>query len=198
MQMSPPDDLIVFDLETTGFSPRWHEIIQIAAVRLRPDGEIRDTFSTYVRPGRSIPAHITELTGITDTDVLNAPSSSDALCAFARFVGNSAATTLVAHNGHRFDLRFLAETCARHALPTRPVGFIDSLWLSKKLWPAEPLHNLDVIIERLGLTAETLAHPRHDARTDVHLLATVTRHMLQRLSPRDYTESLVPATLAAA
>jgi len=190
MQSSLPD-LVVFDLETTGLSPRWHEIIQIAAVRLDADGVFGAAFSTYVRPRRPIPAHITNITGITNADVADAPAPEDALRAFAGFVADTGPdATLVAHNGHRFDLRFLAETSARHGLATRPVAFIDSLWLSKKLWPECALHNLDAISERLAISADALAHPRHDARADVHLLATAVRHMLDQLYPSHCTETL--------
>ncbi|WP_043587721.1 3'-5' exonuclease [Geminisphaera colitermitum] len=176
-------NLVIFDLETTGFSPRWNDIIQIAAVRL-VDGRISDeTFSTYVSPRRPVPDHITELTGITDADVADAPETSDALRAFARFVGDVGPTTLVAHNGHRFDMRFIAESCTLHGLPMRPIRFIDSIWLSKKLWPAESLHNLDVIVERLGIETGITGHRRHDARADVHLLANAVRRMIQNLFP---------------
>ncbi|RRJ98928.1 3'-5' exonuclease [Opitutaceae bacterium TAV4] len=185
-------NLVIFDLETTGFSPRWNDIIQIAAVRL-VDGRISDeTFSTYVSPRRPVPDHITELTGITDADVADAPETSEALRAFARFAAGENGrenTTLLAHNGHRFDMRFIAESCAQHGLPMRPVRFIDSIWLSKKCWPAESLHNLDVIVERLGIDPGATGHRRHDARADVHLLANAVRHMLRRLRPEEATGS---------
>ena len=179
-------DLVIFDIETTGYSPRWHEIIQIAAVRLDPLGVVGDVYSTYVRPDRAIPAHITELTGITDADVADAPSSTEALRAFAHFVGNNG--TLLAHNGHRFDMRFIAETSRRCGLPQRTCRFLDSLWLSKKLWPTEPFHNLDAIISRLGISDAGLAHSRHDARADVHLLADAVRRMLLELCPDNRLE----------
>ena len=89
-------NLVIFDLETTGFSPRYHEIIQIAAVRMR-HGEIvaTDRFETFVRPQNAIPGEITELTGITDSDVADAPEPPEALMALSRFVGDD---TLIAHN----------------------------------------------------------------------------------------------------
>ncbi|EIP97784.1 DNA polymerase III epsilon subunit-like 3'-5' exonuclease [Opitutaceae bacterium TAV1] len=179
-------DLVIFDLETTGFSPRWHDIIQIAAVRLRGGRTPGETFSTYVRPRCPVPESITDLTGITDADVADAPGTPDALRAFARFVAGENGrenTTLLAHNGHRFDMRFIAESCAQHGLPTCPVRFIDSIWLSKKCWPAESLHNLDVIVERLGIDPGATGHRRHDARADVHLLANAVRRMIQNLFP---------------
>lgn len=181
---------VVFDLEATGFSPDRHEIIQIAAVRLAADGSRADTFSTYVRPRVPVPRHITVLTGIRNTDVAGAPAAPDALRAFARFVEEASAAgegdadrILVAHNGYRFDLPFIAAACARHALPLRPVRFIDSIWLARSLWPAESLHNLDAVAGRLGIDVTSSRYCRHDARSNVHLLATAVRRMVQHLYP---------------
>jgi DNA polymerase III alpha subunit (gram-positive type) len=170
-------NLVIFDLETTGFSPRYHEIIQIAAIRMR-HGEIvaADRFETFVRPQNAIPDEITELTGITNRDVCDAPVPSAALTAFSRFVGDA---TLVAHNGRRFDLPFVRECCFRHQLPLREVPFIDSMTFSRRIWVNERSHNLDVVIERLDLSTKGLR--RHDARGDVWILAEAVRCMWQRL-----------------
>lgn len=169
--------LVIFDLETTGFSPCRHEIIQIAAVRMR-HGEIDATerFATFLRPRHGLPRFITEITGITFREVRDAPAPETALAAFSAFVGDA---TLVAHNGSRFDLRFLRESCLRYRLPLREAPFFDSLALSRQLWRDEVSHNLDAIIERLGLSLEN--RRRHDARGDVLLLAEAIRAMWPRL-----------------
>ena len=170
-------NLVIFDLETTGFSPRYHEIIQIAAIRMR-HGEIvaADRFETFVRPKNAIPDEITELTGITDRDVADAPEPPEALLALSRFVGDA---TLVAHNGRRFDLPFVRECSFRHRLPLREVPFIDSMTLSRRVWKAERTHNLNAVIERLDLSTKGLR--RHDARGDVWILAEAVRCMWMRL-----------------
>jgi DNA polymerase III epsilon subunit-like protein len=170
-------NLVIFDLETTGFSPRYHEIIQIAAIRMC-HGEIvaADRFETFVRPERDIPDEITELTGISNRDVCDAPKPTEALPALSRFVGDA---TLVAHNGRRFDLPFVRECCFRHRLPLREVPFIDSMALSREIWKAERVHNLDAVIERLDLSTNGLR--RHDARGDVWILAEAVRCMWKRL-----------------
>jgi len=174
--------LVIFDLETTGYSPRYHEIIQIAAVRMR-HGRIssKERFETFVRPQKTIPGFISGLTGITDRDVRDAPEPPAALIAFSQFVGDA---TLVAHNGRRFDLPFVRECCLRHQLPLREVPFIDSTALSREVWADERTHNLDAVTERLGLSAEGLR--RHDARGDVWILAEAVRCMWRRLgTPSD-------------
>lgn len=173
----PTMHLVIFDLETTGFSPRLHEIIQIAAVRMR-HGEVLATerFATFVRPQSAVPAHITEITGISGRDVRHAPEPASCLAAFSRFVGDA---TLVAHNGRRFDMPFLRESSTRHGLPLREVKFFDSMDLSRRLWAGEPSHSLDAVAERLRLSMKDLR--RHDARGDVQLLASAVVNMWQRL-----------------
>ncbi len=189
--------LFVLDLKTTGFSPDRHEIIQIAAARLGPDCAIAETFATYVRPRDCLPWHVTLLTGIRNGDVANAPTAPEALRALGRFVGNvgeipaGLAEPLVAsHDGRHFALRFISAACARHALPVRPVRYIDSLQLARILWPAERLHNLDALAGRLGLDVNAKAYRDHDARADVRLLSAVMRRMLRLLPPTSLLQHL--------
>lgn len=81
-------EVIVFDLETTGLKPATEEITEIAAVLVR-DGQIIDSFQTYVNPHKHIPAEITELTGISDETVAGAPELSEAGPKFLAFGGGS-------------------------------------------------------------------------------------------------------------
>lgn len=92
-------NIVIFDLETTGFSPSANEIIQIAGVRMR-GGRIleEEAFATFVKPTSPIPWFITECTGITDAQVQNAPTAADALVNFSRFIGDA---TLIAHSTFR-------------------------------------------------------------------------------------------------
>lgn len=175
-------DLIIFDLETTGLSPAMHEIIQIAAVRMRVGvWREEEKFETFVRPARRVPSFITGLTGITQSDVAGAPLPAEALRAFSRFVGKE--STMVAHNGGRFDVPFLRESCLRHRLALRETTFIDSCGLSRQLWGGRGGHGLDAVMSRLGLSAAGLR--RHDARGDVALLGRAVSEMWQRLQSQD-------------
>jgi DNA polymerase III subunit epsilon len=170
---------VIFDLETTGLYPDGCEIIQIAATRFRP-GEVvtGDSFFSYCRPSRPIPRFISEYTGITDRDVRQAPQPIEVLAQFSRFVRDS---VIMAHNGHRFDIKFLECTCARHRANVRTVASIDTISFSKRLFGSArgTGHSLDRVLERLGLRAEN--YRRHDARGDIAALADSVRIMWQRL-----------------
>ena len=95
------DTYIVFDLETTGFSPSVNRIIEIGAVKVE-SGKITERFSTFVNPDVPIPFRIEELTGINDNMVLDAPRIDEVLPEFLEFCGDA---VMVAHNAS-FDMSF--------------------------------------------------------------------------------------------
>lgn len=172
--------LIIFDLETTGLRPCLHQIIQIAAVKVKNgEWDKGELFDSYVRPEHCIPSFITKLTGITQAEVADAPLPRDVLTRFSEFVGTNA--TLIAHNGLRFDMRFIAENCKRLGMPVRETSALDSRDFSRKIWGGRGGHGLDAVLARLGLSSEGVK--RHDARGDVQLLARAVRQMWERLTP---------------
>ncbi|TGU70406.1 ATP-dependent helicase DinG, partial [Mesorhizobium sp. M00.F.Ca.ET.186.01.1.1] len=97
--------LLVVDFETTGSHPRQGDsIIQIGAVAI-DDGQITECFSTLIHPGQDIPPFITQLTGITNEMVADAPTLEEVFPTFLRLLDGRA---FVAHNAS-FDLQFLQE-----------------------------------------------------------------------------------------
>ncbi len=190
---------VIFDLETTGFSPTWNEIIQIAALRMC-DGKIcwEDSFSTFVRPNRRVPGFITDITGITNDDVREAPCSTEALMSFSCFASDA---ILLGHNARRFDMPFIRESCARHNLPVRPARFVDSMDFSRQIWGGRAGHGLDAIMERLEIPGDVDA--RHTAPGDVAILAAAVLRMWTlhspgfQLCPVDCESGFLPALSAA-
>ena len=172
-------NFVIFDLETTGLSPNYHEIIQIAGVRIS-SGAGRcaraEEFSTYVRPTGAIPEIISEITGIYDEHVADATQ----LLYSAYFAQDA---TLVAHNGSRFDMRFIRVAGVRHGLAMREVEFVDTLTLARSLWGYRGPHNLDAIAERLGISTE--GRCRHNALGDVQILADAFLRMVEAQSAAD-------------
>ena len=172
-------DFVIYDLETTGLSPDWHEIIQIAAMKFRHGKLIRsESFFSYAQPAHSIPAFITSYTGITNRHVAGAPPPHEVLIQFSQFAN---AAKLIAHNGHRFDSKFLAATCLRRGIATKEVPAIDSINLSRRLFGTTrgTGHSLDRVLSRCGISKEGFA--RHDARGDVELLGLAVEIMWQKL-----------------
>jgi DNA polymerase III epsilon subunit family exonuclease len=170
---------VIYDLETTGLYPDSDDFIQIAAVRYH-DGRViaEDEFFSFARPRRRISSFIESYTGIGNHHVVGAPSPEEVMCAFSAWVGDS---TLIAHNGLRFDSKFLAATSDRCGRATREVSCIDSIHISKMLFGKTrgTGHSLDVVKARLGLAESTLR--RHDARGDVDILARAVATMQQKL-----------------
>jgi len=173
------DSFVIYDLETTGLSPDADEFIQIAAVRFQAGGLCpEDSFFSFARPRQRISSFITGYTGISNDDVRHAPYPEEVLCQFGRWAQTS---TLIAHNGLRFDSKFLTATCQRHQLPARDVECIDSIHISKMLYGSTrgTGHSLDHLKSRLGLRDTALR--RHDARGDVDLLGRAVEEMSRQL-----------------
>ena len=167
---------VVFDLETTGFSPRQNRIIEIGAVKVE-HGKITGRFSEFVNPGVPIPARITELTGIKESMVEGAAPIEEVLPAFLEFAEDC---VLVAHNAS-FDISFIKENCAR--LNTG-YGFthLDTLQLSRMLFPEQGKHTLDAIAKFLGIS---LLH-HHRAVDDAECTAEIFIKFLNMLEEKGY------------
>lgn len=141
------DEIVCFDIETTGLKVQREAITEIGAVVLK-NGQITDTFQTFVNPGRRLTPEIIGLTGITDAMLADAPPPEEALAAFLKFVDGR---PLAAHNAE-FDIGFIRAGCRRAGLEFDPT-YIDSLILAQNLLPELHKHKLDIVAEHLDLPA---------------------------------------------
>ena len=139
------DEIICFDIETTGLKVTQEAITEIGAVRLR-NGEIVETFQTFVDPERRLTPEIIGLTGITDDMLRGAPKLKDALTAFLAFAGDA---PLAAHNAE-FDISFIRAGCRKCSIPFEPT-YIDTLILAQNLLPGLGKYKLDIVAEHLQL-----------------------------------------------
>ena len=139
------DEIVCFDIETTGLKVTQEAITEIGAVRLR-NGEIVETFQTFVDPERRLTPEIIGLTGITDEMLRGAPKLKGALTAFLTFAGGA---PLAAHNAE-FDISFIRAGCRKCGIPFEPT-YIDTLILAQNLLPGLGKYKLDIVAEHLQL-----------------------------------------------
>ncbi len=165
-------DIIAFDLETTGLNAKNCRITEIGAVRLR-GLEIIDKFGTFVNPGQHIPSKITEITGITDEMVENAPEESEAIAKFFEFCGDT--KILSAHNA-AFDMSFLSAACKRCGCACDFTS-LDTLALSRAMFPDMKNHKLDTVTSYLKLPSFN----HHRAVDDAVALAYILIEELRRM-----------------
>ena len=171
------DEMIVFDLETTGLSNRTCKIIEIGAVKIK-GGEIIEEFNMFVDPECEISEEITNLTSITNDDVKGAPKEKEALEAFMEFVGDR---LLIAHNAN-FDVGFIRVAAERCNIPFTN-SYLDTVGLSKYVNPELTKHKLNIIAEHYNL--EEFHH--HRACDDARTLAYIFFVMLDRLKSEGVT-----------
>lgn len=172
MQDAPLDDtFICFDIETTGLSPIRDKITEIGAVKV-VNGEITDTFSTFANPEIPIPAKITQLTGITDDMVKDAPSQREAVKAFLEFAGGN---VLVAHNAP-FDTSFIRRACENMGEEYCCTS-IDTVAIARAILPDIKNVKLDTVANYLRLG--NFNH--HRATDDATILAKIFISLCTRL-----------------
>lgn len=153
---------VCVDLETTGLNPKYEKIIEIGAVKV-VEGQVVDTFSTFVNPGRKLEERITELTGITQQHVEDAPDIEQVLPGFLEFCGDFALL------GHRilFDYSFLKKAAVNQKLTFEKKG-IDTLRIARRFLPELPHRTLPYLCEHYGIVHQ--AHRAlHDAEATCRL-----------------------------
>ncbi len=154
---------VVFDIETTGFSPVNNRIIEIGAVRVE-NGSITDRFSAFVNPDVPIPYEIEKLTGIRDDMVMGEPQIDVILPQFLQFCEGA---VLVAHNAG-FDMSFIMENCDRMDI-AHDFTYVDTVGIARVLLPGQAKHTLDAVAKTLGVSLEN----HHRAVDDAEATAEI-------------------------
>ena len=166
---------VVFDIETTGFSPLKNLIIEIGAVRVE-EGRIVDKFSSFVNPDVPIPFEIEKLTGINDNMVLDAPKIDRVLPEFLEFCRGA---VMVAHNAG-FDISFIKENARQQGLEFNPT-VLDTVSLARVLLPNLNRFKLDTVAKELKIN---LAN-HHRAVDDAGATAEIFVRFIKMLKERD-------------
>jgi len=149
---------VVFDTETTGFSPTTDRIVELGAVKFR-NGEVVEEKSWLINPGRKIPYWATKVHGITDEEVKNEPAFADIYPEFLEFISGS---VLIAHNA-KFDISFVKAEATRagRELPANKV--IDSLALFRKWYPKSSSHSVAAVAKHAAVRTDTLHRAAADS-----------------------------------
>ena len=174
MGQSFADTFVVFDLETTGFSPSKNQIIEIGAVKV-VNGSITERFSTFVNPKVPIPFEIEQLTSINDDMVLDAPTIDEILPKFMEFCQDA---VMVAHNAD-FDMSFIKHNCSALGLDCEKT-VLDTVALSRVLLPSLNRFKLDTVAKALNVS---LAH-HHRAVDDAACTAEIFVKLVEMLRDR--------------
>ena len=172
--ISMPDTYTVIDIETTGLDSRFCEIIELSALRYS-NGSLIDSFTTLVKPAEPIDDFITDLTGITNDLVSDAPAISDAIKNFYNFVGSD---ILVGYNVH-FDINFIYDVLQdTHGLDFTN-SFVDVMRFAKKLLPDLKNHKLETVADHYKVSS-----PAHRSYADCETATLVIKlcFLMQSLS----------------
>ncbi len=167
-------DYTLFDLETTGISSVYDEIIEISAVKVR-GGKVVSEFSRLVNPGRHIPEGASAVNNITDDMVAAAPVFSEVLPDFLDFIGDD---ILVGHNIAAFDMKFIYRDCLKFQGGTLSNDYIDTLRLAKIIFPDWRHRRLSDLSDYYGISTKGA----HRALADCHMNQKVFELMGQELA----------------
>lgn len=165
---------VVFDIETTGFSPIKNKIIEIGAVKVE-NGKITDKFSTFVNPEVPIPFEIEKLTSISDNMVLNAPTIEQVLPKFLEFCGDA---VMVAHNAS-FDMSFMKHNALLLGMTFEP-AILDTVSMARFLLPNLHRFKLDTVAKELKISLEN----HHRAVDDAGATAEIFVKFMEMLKQR--------------
>ncbi len=170
-----PADYIIIDIETTGLSPYNDEIIELAAIKYQQYKPV-SKFSTLIKPKSYISAFITNLTGISNLDVCNAPTISESIQDFANFLGSN---LLVGYNVN-FDVNFIYDNMMK--ILGRPLtnDFVDVKRLAQKELPHLLSHSQTNVAQHFGISTEGNHRALVDCEICNRCMESIKKHILDR------------------
>lgn len=165
-------NFIAFDLETTGTVPGVDQIVEMGAVRFT-NGVVDSVFSTLVDPRRPIPPGASAVNGISDAMVKGKPKIEDLLESFAEFCGQD---LMVAHNAP-FDTQFLTADIKKHEMPAPSGVVVDTLSISRKVFPGLPNYKLGTLIQHLKIPSGEFHRAQQDATYCGHMFLEMVKRI---------------------
>ena len=176
--------ILFLDIETTGFSREWDEIIEIAAILIDEEtGKDVDSFHEYIKPHKNITAKITELTRITNAQVMGCRSESMVLMDFSEWVTISHAKSIISHNGKTFDLQFIREKCNKYDITwNEPLNIVDTLVVARALKKCGKI-NVENCQQKTLAEYFGIEYNAHSAIDDVRALIQIHKKMTKLTQP---------------
>lgn len=172
-----PNKYIVFDIETTGLDPMYDEIIEIGAIKVE-DGKEIETFSTLIKPEYEIDEFITELTGITNEMVINAPKINDVLPKFMDFIKDS---VILGHNVN-FDINFIYDNLINEDMNPITNDFVDTLRISRRLLTELKHHRLTDLADYYNIDTTGSHRSLTDVRITIEVFKNLEKSILNKYS----------------
>ena len=172
-----PDSYIIIDTETTGLDPKRDAIIEIAALKV-VNGTIIDTYSSLINPEHPVNFFVTELTGITNKELSEAPLASEVLPSFYDFIEDF---ILVGHNVN-FDINFLYDHILSLMGKYVSNDYVDTLYISRRYYKNVPNHKLETLSKFLEIEQNTFHRALSDCMTTFSLyniLEEASKHPLK-------------------
>lgn len=166
-------DYVVFDLETTGISVISDEVVEISAVKVM-NGKVVDEFSTLVNPGRPIPVQASEVNGITDDMVEDAPKFEEVLEDFLDFARGF---VLVGHNIHSFDMKFICRDAQKYYGQTVTNDYVDTLKIAQAYLPELLRHTLTGLAVYYGIDSAGAHRALNDCRMNQKVFERLAEEM---------------------
>lgn len=142
---------VVFDTETTGFSPAYDRLVEIGAVKIR-NGQVLGEKTWLINPQRSIPYYVQQVHNITPDMVKDKPLFAEVYPEFLEFIDGA---VLIAHNAP-FDIRMVAAEVARNNLPMPKNAVLDSLALFRNWYPKLKSHTVTAMIDHFNIATDGL------------------------------------------
>ena len=150
-------EYVVFDTETTGFTPYTDQMIEIGGVKIK-NGVITERFDELINPGRKLPKKIIELTNITDEMLEDKDTEENVTKRFMEFIGD---LPMVAHNA-KFDIGFMSAAYNKYNLGEFKNTVLDTMGMARMLYPNWKNHKLSTLVKQLDVPWEEDAHHRAD------------------------------------
>ena len=168
-----PEKYTVIDIETTGLSPAWDEIIEIAAIRYEKGSKI-DEYFTLVHPENDVDEYITELTGITNEMLADAPTINECIGTFSDFVGES---ILVGYNVN-FDVNFIYDNMVQYLGKPLSNDFVDVMRIARKELPELKHHRQADVVDFFNIHIDRAHRAQNDCEACNSCFVALKEHII--------------------